>query len=238
VADGFSNREGRSLDAAHEGNRALRHTAPGGLLDGTRRFGWGRAAGGPIDIDADSEAVAEGLTGAGVEAGAVGLADRLEVGAMALMVRSAPRPDRAPLPREGCRDVQMKVLLERDHLLVAMLRLGPGGTIDGDVIRLEGRGMTSVGGERASIQAGERVPWPRARVASPLDRGQRDGHADARSPTDRRRLHARGPHRGWRGRPTQTPVRQGARAWPRPSTPTSAPTSAPIRGCCRRVGPR
>lgn len=63
--------------------------------------------------------------------------------------------------------MEVKVLLEDDHLLVAMLRFGPHGTIDehpshvdGDVVCLDGRGMTSVGGEHAPIRAGERVHWP------------------------------------------------------------------------------
>jgi hypothetical protein len=49
---------------------------------------------------------------------------------MPLEVRSVPRPDWAPLPRDGCRGVEVKVLLEDDHLLVAMLRFRPGETID------------------------------------------------------------------------------------------------------------
>ena len=86
---------------------------------------------------------------------------------MPLEVRAVPRPDWAPLPREGCRGVEVKVLLEVDHLLVAMLRFRPGGAIDehpsrfnGDVVCLEGRGMTSVGAEQAPLHAGERVQWP------------------------------------------------------------------------------
>jgi quercetin dioxygenase-like cupin family protein len=82
-------------------------------------------------------------------------------------VRSVPRPDWAKLPRAGCRGVEVKVLLEFDHLLVAMLRFRPDGTIDehaapsdADVICLEGHGMTSVGGEPAPLHAGERVRWP------------------------------------------------------------------------------
>jgi len=86
---------------------------------------------------------------------------------MPLEVRSVPRPDWAPLPRKGCKRVEVKVLLEADHLLVAMLRFRPGGTIDkhpsqfdGEVICLEGRGVTSVGDEQAQLRAGERVHWP------------------------------------------------------------------------------
>jgi quercetin dioxygenase-like cupin family protein len=51
---------------------------------------------------------------------------------------------------------------------VAMLRFGPDGNIDEhadeehvhEVICLEGAGFTSVDGEAAPIQAGERVTWP------------------------------------------------------------------------------
>ena len=55
-----------------------------------------------------------------------------------------------------------------------MLRFRPQGTIhehpaahDVDVVCLEGRGMTSVGGEQSELQAGERVRWP-AHVAHRL----------------------------------------------------------------------
>ena len=89
---------------------------------------------------------------------------------MTLEVHPVPRPHWAPLPREGCRGVEVKVLLEEDHLLVAMLRFRPGATIDehssrfdGDVVCLEGHGITSVGGEQARLRAGQRVHWP-ARV--------------------------------------------------------------------------
>jgi quercetin dioxygenase-like cupin family protein len=51
---------------------------------------------------------------------------------------------------------------------VAMLKFGPDATIDEhaddecvhEVICLAGSGYTSVGGEKAPIQAGERVTWP------------------------------------------------------------------------------
>jgi quercetin dioxygenase-like cupin family protein len=49
-----------------------------------------------------------------------------------------------------------------------MLRFGPAATIDEhaddehvhEVICLEGSGFTSLGAEKASIRAGERVTWP------------------------------------------------------------------------------
>ena len=82
-------------------------------------------------------------------------------------VGAVPRPSWEPLPREGCQGVDVKVLLKLDHLVLAMLRFHPAGTIDEhsapfdvDVICLEGLGMTSVGGEQAPLHAGERVRWP------------------------------------------------------------------------------
>jgi exodeoxyribonuclease V alpha subunit len=54
--------------AVRDWRRAPRHTALGGLLDGTLRFDWRRAAGSPVATAADSEAVSEGFTGAGIEA--------------------------------------------------------------------------------------------------------------------------------------------------------------------------
>ena len=86
---------------------------------------------------------------------------------MALDVTSVPRPTWSPLPYEGCRGVEGKVLLVRHNLSIAMLRLAKDVTIhehpadhETDVVCIEGSGKTSVGDERASIKAGERVRWP------------------------------------------------------------------------------
>lgn len=58
-------------------------------------------------------------------------------------------------------------MLKQENLALAMLRFAPGATIHEhaapfpiDVICLQGRGMTSVDGEAATIRAGQRVHWP------------------------------------------------------------------------------
>lgn len=86
---------------------------------------------------------------------------------MAPVIHAVPRPEWSPLPHTGCVGVEVKVLLGLPHLNIALLRFAPGGTIhehaadfDIDVICLEGRGMTSVSGEPAALQQGERVRWP------------------------------------------------------------------------------
>ena len=86
---------------------------------------------------------------------------------MTLEVGSAPRPSWSPLPYDGCHEVDGKVLLNLDHLGVAMLRFGRHGTIhehaathDVDVVCLEGRGRTRVGSERAELEAEQSVRWP------------------------------------------------------------------------------
>lgn len=86
---------------------------------------------------------------------------------MAIEVANVPRPAWSPLPYDGCRGVDGKVLLARGDLSIAMLRFEEEATIhehpaarDTDVFCLEGRGKTSVGGEQAEIQAGQRVRWP------------------------------------------------------------------------------
>ena len=86
---------------------------------------------------------------------------------MAIEVANVPRSAWSPLPYDGCRGVDGKVLLTRSDLSIAMLRFEEDATIhehpaarDTDVICLEGRGKTSVGAEQAEIQAGERVRWP------------------------------------------------------------------------------
>jgi quercetin dioxygenase-like cupin family protein len=84
------------------------------------------------------------------------------------VIEPVPRSSWSPLPFEGCRDVQGKVLLDEKSVGVALLRFGPHGTIhehpgdtDAHVVCLEGEGWTSVGGEAAELRAGEKVFWPR-----------------------------------------------------------------------------
>jgi quercetin dioxygenase-like cupin family protein len=82
-------------------------------------------------------------------------------------IARVPRFDWTPLPREGCWKVDGKVLLVEGDFHVAMLRFGKNGAIDEhatgadvDVICLEGKGFTSVGGESVELEAGQRVRWP------------------------------------------------------------------------------
>src|SRR5919204_6111675 len=86
---------------------------------------------------------------------------------MALVAEPVPRPDWSEVPRPGCRGVHSKVLLHTPELLLALLRFGPGSTVDEhpaphvvDVICLEGEGFFSVDGEPGPIRAGQRVQWP------------------------------------------------------------------------------
>jgi quercetin dioxygenase-like cupin family protein len=84
-----------------------------------------------------------------------------------LAIKAVPRPEWSPLPREGCRNVDGKVLLLDGDFFISILRFGRDGTIDehagetdAHVICLEGRGWTSVGNEKAELRAGESVFWP------------------------------------------------------------------------------
>ena len=90
---------------------------------------------------------------------------------MNLEILPVKRPNWTPVPNEGCVNVYSKALLVLDHLGIAMLKVDPHGTIhehdapfDIDVICLEGSGFTSVDGEWAGIEAGERVRWPAGKM--------------------------------------------------------------------------
>jgi quercetin dioxygenase-like cupin family protein len=78
-----------------------------------------------------------------------------------------PRPEWSPLPRPGCVNVDGRVLLARDGLLLAMLRFAPEATIDEhsasheiDVICLEGEGFISIEDRVNSFAAGQWLTWP------------------------------------------------------------------------------
>jgi quercetin dioxygenase-like cupin family protein len=84
------------------------------------------------------------------------------------MVESQPRPDWFPIPREGTKGVEGRVLLGRDGLFIANLRFSPGATIDKhsapwdiDVICISGSGYVSVGDEVEAFRAGQSIRWPR-----------------------------------------------------------------------------
>lgn len=86
---------------------------------------------------------------------------------MALKVESWNRPEWTPLPYEGCVNVEAKGLGHFEVGSLAMLRFGIQATIHEhpapfpiEVYCLEGSGMTSVAGESAPLQAGQRVRWP------------------------------------------------------------------------------
>ena len=86
---------------------------------------------------------------------------------MTVDVAPVPRPEWTPLPYEGCRGVEGRVLVREDDVFVAMLRFehdatihehpGPNPTV---VVCLEGSGFTSVGREAAPIAEAQRVVWP------------------------------------------------------------------------------
>ncbi|HEX6488779.1 MAG TPA: cupin domain-containing protein [Candidatus Dormibacteraeota bacterium] len=86
---------------------------------------------------------------------------------MTVEVKPAARWEWSPLPREGSRKVDFRVLhAQGDHHAI-MLRFDPDGTIDEHpheapvvVVCLEGAGYTSVEGETVPLKAGEQVTWP------------------------------------------------------------------------------
>jgi len=77
------------------------------------------------------------------------------------------RPDWEPLPHEGCRGVDHKVLVAQVNFALALLRFAPNAPIHEhpaawpiDVYCLDGSGKFSLAGQAASIRAGQRVRWP------------------------------------------------------------------------------
>jgi quercetin dioxygenase-like cupin family protein len=85
--------------------------------------------------------------------------------------QQVPRPDWSPLPWPGCVNVEGRVLLVRDGLLLAMLRFAPQATIhehaaghDIDVICLQGEGFVSIEDRVNSFASGHWLTWPAGRV--------------------------------------------------------------------------
>ena len=81
------------------------------------------------------------------------------------------RAEWRPLPHEGARDVELRVLWHEDDLLVAQLRFGEhanvhehAGPNDAYVSCLAGRGFTKLGDEVEPIEEGQRVFWPKGVV--------------------------------------------------------------------------
>lgn len=84
-----------------------------------------------------------------------------------MAVQPFHRPEWEPLPHEGCRGVDHKVLVAHLNFALALLRFGEHATIHEhpagwpiDVYCLEGSGKFSLDGQAASISAGQCVRWP------------------------------------------------------------------------------
>ncbi len=82
-----------------------------------------------------------------------------------------PRSEWSPVSRAGCVNVDGKVLMVREGLVLAMLRFQPEATIDEhraphevDVICLEGEGFISVEDRINSFAAGQWMTWPAGRL--------------------------------------------------------------------------
>lgn len=87
------------------------------------------------------------------------------------VIEPQPKPAWAPLPRPGCVNVQSRVLLSRDGLVVANLRFGRRATIDPhdapydiDVLCVAGAGFTRIGEKTFALAEGESVRWPAGEV--------------------------------------------------------------------------
>jgi len=84
-------------------------------------------------------------------------------------IQAFTRPSWKPLAREGCHNVEGRVLIyEKGSFLLSTLRFAKGGTIDehpgdsdAEVYCLEGAGFVSVGESVSSFEAGQRVLWPK-----------------------------------------------------------------------------
>lgn len=83
------------------------------------------------------------------------------------------RPVWSPLPREGCRNVEGRVLVHDPDqgFVLAVLRFGKDGTIDEhpgesdtEVFCLKGSGFVSVGDDRSELNEGQWVFWPKGVV--------------------------------------------------------------------------
>lgn len=84
------------------------------------------------------------------------------------MVHDQPKPAWAPLPRPGCKNVEFRLLLQSDGLVVANLRFASHATIDEhdapvdiDVICIDGAGKMSIGNAEFDLRAGQTARWPK-----------------------------------------------------------------------------
>ena len=84
------------------------------------------------------------------------------------MIQDQPRPNWAPIPRAGCKNVEHRVLLNRENIVIAHLKFNENATIDEhsapidiDVICLSGSGYVSIGEDRFSFKSGQTIGWPK-----------------------------------------------------------------------------
>ena len=82
-------------------------------------------------------------------------------------VSQQPKPEWSVLTRPGCENVEFRVLLNTEGLVVANLRFAAYANIDKhsapydiDVICIQGAGYTQVGDTTAELRAGETIRWP------------------------------------------------------------------------------
>lgn len=83
------------------------------------------------------------------------------------MIQAQPKPEWAPLPRQGTQRVEFRVLLGTDGIFLANLRFDKSATIDRhsapheiDVICISGSGFASIGDDEYAIEAGQTIRWP------------------------------------------------------------------------------
>jgi len=86
---------------------------------------------------------------------------------LSVEIRPFPRAEWSAIPAEGATGVESRALLQADDLFVAQLRFTEHATIPEHpspnvivALCLEGEGFTSVGGETATIRAGQEAHWP------------------------------------------------------------------------------
>ena len=82
-----------------------------------------------------------------------------------------PRPNWAPLTRPGCTNVEFRVLLDREGIVLANLRFNEYAEIDEhdapvdiDVVVVTGSGFVSVEGTQAEVAAGQTISWPKGKM--------------------------------------------------------------------------
>lgn len=92
------------------------------------------------------------------------------MGSDSSVIEDQPRPDWQVLPRPGCRNVEFRVVLMKEHLAIANLRFTSDATIDKhdapfdiDVVCIAGSGFASIGDETYPLRHGQSIRWPQGR---------------------------------------------------------------------------